>query len=98
MNIWSYLTTFSLYLLGFNFLIGYLFTHLVLGPWLMNKHNKRKYHESVLWFGNVLKIEYDLKELFSITKDSAVLYTLKLIRFSKYSIVILLVLFIICLL
>ena len=67
--------------------IGYPFCHAGIGPWIMAKRGKRKLWENYVYFGNILQMENDLKELAKMNDQDAI-QTLKIINICKWSIVI----------
>jgi hypothetical protein len=77
----------SILFLALSIFIGYPFCHAGLGPWLMAKRGKRKLWENYVYFGNILQMENDLKEL-AKQNDQDAIQTLKIIKVCKWSIVI----------
>ena len=77
----------SILSLALSIFIGYPFCHAGIGPWIMAKRGKRKLWENYVYFGNILQMENDLKEL-AKQNDQDAIQTLKIITFCKWSIVI----------
>ena len=76
----------SVLLLILSIFIGYPFCHAGIGPWIMAKRGKRKLWENFVYFGNILQMENDLKEL-AKQNDEEAIQTLKIISICKWSIV-----------
>ena len=76
----------SVLLLMLSIFIGYPFCHAGIGPWIMAKRGKRKLWENYVYFGNILQMENDLKEL-AKQNDEEAIQTLKIISICKWSIV-----------
>ncbi len=74
--------------------VGFFLTYLMIGPWLLNKHDHRSFRESYIGL-NAIFIESELITLALKNDDPSIYRTRKLISFSKYSVVINLVLCII---
>jgi hypothetical protein len=87
-SIWpTQLLFISILLLMLSILIGYPFCHALLGPWIMAKRGKRKLWENYIYFGNIVQMENDLKEL-AKQNDTDAIQTLNVINFCKWAIVI----------
>jgi hypothetical protein len=67
--------------------IGYPLTHALLGPLILQKRGKRKLIENYIYFGNILYMENDLREL-SLQKDKTATIVVKIITFCKWFIII----------
>ncbi len=76
----------SIIFLMLSIFIGYPFCHAGLGPWIMSKRGKRKLWENYVYFGNILQMGNDLKEL-AKQNDQDAIQILKIINFCKRSIV-----------
>lgn len=60
----------------------------MIGPWLLAKHGRRSFRDSYLWITNCLYTEIELKDLRTAVDDPSIAKTLNLISFSKYSIIV----------
>ena len=69
------------------FFVGYIVSHVMIAPWLLSKHGIRSLKESYVWMGNCLFAEVELRKLSLEVDDPNITRTMKLITFSKYSIV-----------
>ena len=65
--------------------VGYGFCYFVVGPMILNRNGVRRVSESFLWFGNLLQVENELKELSASGKDKTASATLRVISISKFS-------------
>lgn len=83
----SQLLFISILLLMLSIFIGYPFCHAGIGPWIMAKRGKRKLWENYVYFGNILQMENDLKEL-AKQNDQDAIQTLRIINICKWSIII----------
>ena len=72
--------------------IGYVICHFVIVPVLLKKHGKKSFCESIVW--EAPQAVNRLRELAKETNDKAVLTTLKVIKYSKYSMVLFFILFV----
>lgn len=72
--------------------IGYVICHFVVVPILLKKHGKKGFCESIVW--EAPQAENRLRDLARETNDQAVLTTLKIIKYSKYSMALFLILFV----
>ena len=88
MNIWGVLMVISGCLLLLSAFVGYPICHIVLGPKLFKKHNIRNYKESFGWFGNIFTVEHDLKSLALKNVEPKASQILKVINYSKTSLII----------
>ena len=70
-----------------SFLIGYPVCYAFLGPLIMQKRGKRKVADNYSYFGNILQMENDLKEL-AQQNDRDAIRVLKTINICKWSIII----------
>jgi len=80
----------SVVLLIISIIIGYPFCHAFLGPRLMAKRGKRELSENYTYFGNILQMENDLKEL-AKQNDQEAIQILKIINICKWTIIITLI-------
>lgn len=94
-NIFSLLGVISLLIWFLSFFVGYFVSHLMIGPWLLAKHGRRSLKDSYLIMSNCLYAETELKDLRTVIDDPSIVKTLKLINFSKYSIVVSLIMMVI---
>lgn len=72
--------------------IGYVICHFVVVPILLKKHGKKGFYESIVW--EVPQAENRLLNLAKETNDKAVLMTLKVLKYSKYSMALFFILFV----
>ena len=77
----------SILLLMLSIFIAYPFCHAGIGPWIMKKRGKRILWENYVYFGNILQMKIDLKDL-AKQNDQDAFQTLKIIYICKWSIVI----------
>lgn len=72
--------------------IGYVICHFIIVPILWKKHGKKGFFESMVW--EAPQAENRLRDLAKATNDTAVFTTLKIIKYSKYSMVLFFILFV----
>jgi hypothetical protein len=72
--------------------IGYVICHFIVVPILLKKHGKKGFHDSMVW--EAPQAENRLRDLAKETNDKAVLTTLKVIKYSKYSMALFFILFV----
>jgi hypothetical protein len=84
----------SLILLALSYLIGYPFCHAYLGPRILEENGKRKLEENYTYFGNILQMENDLKELAKQNNNDAI-QVLKIINLCKWSFIVNLILLVV---
>lgn len=72
--------------------VGYVVCHFIVVPILLNKHGKKSFCESIVW--EAPQAENRLQDLAKETNDKAVLTTLTLIKYSKYSMALFFILFV----
>lgn len=94
-NIFSFFGVISLLIFFLSFFVGYFVSHLMIAPWLLAKHGRRRLKDSYLMTSNCLYAETELKDLRAVIDDPSVANTLKLINFCKYSIIISLIMMVI---
>jgi hypothetical protein len=82
---------FNLFLISL--FIGYFICHFIVAPILLNKHGKKGIRESIVW--EALQAENHLKDLAKETNDKAVITTLRIIKYSKYSMALFFILFLV---
>lgn len=75
-----------------SFFVGYIICHFIITPILLKKHKGKGLFEAIIYEG--LQAEFHLKDLIIQTTDKAVTQTLKLIKYSKFGIVISLIFFV----
>lgn len=63
---------------------GFVYCHGVLGPNILKRHQIRGSTENYLWFGNLMNVETELKQIVQSDNDSQAIKTLKAIKVSKY--------------
>lgn len=76
-----------------SFVIGYIVCHFIIAPIFIRKHMNKSIYEAFVYEG--LQAEITLKNLEPKVNDKGITNTLKLIQYSKYSILFSLILFII---
>ena len=72
--------------------VGYIICHFVVVPILLKKHGKKGFSESMVW--EAPQAENRLRDLAKETNDKAVLTTLKVLKYSKYSMALFFILFV----
>lgn len=90
-NVLSLLGTIASIILFLSFFVGFFLSYLMIGPWIFKKHGHKSFCESYIGL-NVIFTESELKDLAGKVDDPSIVRTRKLISFSKYTIVISLIL------
>jgi hypothetical protein len=75
----------------FSIFIGYIVCHFIAAPILLRKHGKKGIYEAIVW--EALHAENHLKALANETTDRVVITTLRIIKYSKYTILFSFILF-----
>ncbi len=85
---WHGVIAFSFVLLSFlSVIIGYPICLWLIGPRILEANGIRRKRESMLYFGNIVLIEHDLKQLASRPVGSAI-RLLRIVNVCKWSIVV----------
>ncbi len=63
---------------------GYIYCHGILGPKVLKQHQVRNTTENYLWFGNLMNVETELKQVVQTDNDVQAIRTLRAIKVSKY--------------
>lgn len=63
---------------------GFVYCNGVLGPNILRRHQVRSATENYLWFGNLMNVETELKQIVQSDNDMQAIRTLKAIKVSKY--------------
>jgi hypothetical protein len=63
---------------------GFVYCHGVLGPNILKRHRVRGTTENYLWFGNLMNVETELKQIVQTANDRQAINTLRAIKASKY--------------
>jgi len=88
----SNLEVYFFILFAISVFIGYIICHFIVVPILLQKHGKKGFCESIVW--EAPQAVNRLQDLAKETNDKAVLTTLKVIKYSKYSMALFLILFV----
>jgi len=91
-TLFSNLAVYFFILFAISVFIGYIICHFVVVPILLKKHRKKGFCESMVW--EAPQAENRLRDLVKETNNKAVLTTLKVIRYSKYSMALFFILFV----
>jgi hypothetical protein len=76
-----------------SFVIGYFLIHLMLGPWIFHKRGDKGFRWAYSWL-NPMAVQSLLESLARKNDDSSIDGTSRLVRFSRYSLVMTVCLFI----
>ena len=88
----SNLDVYFFILFAISVFVGYVVCHFVVVPILLNKHGKKSFCGSIVWEAS--QAENCLQDLAKETNDKAVLTTLKLLKYGKYSMALFFILFV----
>jgi len=86
MSLYTLLMGISFKIFYFTFFFGYIICHFVITPIFLKKYRNKSIFQSIIYEG--LTAELTLKELMKETNDKYVKWTVKIIHYSKFIIVI----------